>query len=63
MTAFDYRDKILIVLSTTSSGAFIISSASVGGTPVGIASVSFTLIFSLATEIITKILSIKRSKK
>ena len=40
---------------------FIISS--VVGTPVGIASASFNLIFSLTTGIITKILTITRNKK
>ena len=52
VTAFDYIDKILIVLSATSSEVCIISSASVVGAPVGITSTSFTLIFSLATVII-----------
>ena len=61
--AFDYIDKILIVLSATSSGACIISSASVVGAPVGIASTSFTLFFSLTTGIIKKLLSITESKK
>ena len=45
VTAFDYIDKILIILKATSSGVCIISSASVDGAPVGIASASFTLIF------------------
>ena len=63
VTAFDYIDKILIVLSATSSGVCIISSASVAGAPVGIASASFTLIFSLTTGIIKKLLSITRNKK
>ena len=45
ITAFDYIDKILIVLSATSSGVCIISSASVAGAPVGIATASLTLIF------------------
>ena len=40
VTAFDYIDKILIVLSATSSGVCIISSASVVGAPVGIARAS-----------------------
>ena len=40
-------DKILIVLSATSSGVCIDSSESVAGAPVGIASARFTLIFSL----------------
>ena len=45
VTAFVYVGKILIVLSAASSGVCIISSASVVGAPVGIASASFTLIF------------------
>ena len=45
VTTFDYIDKILIVLSVTSSAVCIISSASVVGTPVGIASARFTLFF------------------
>ena len=56
-------EKVLIVLSATSSGVCIISSASVVGAPVGIASASFTLIFSLTTGIIKKLLSITRNKK
>ena len=63
ITAFDYINKISIVLSETSIGVCIISSASVVGVPVGIASASFTLIFSLTTEIIKKLLSITRNKK
>ena len=63
VTAFDYIDKILIVLSATISGVCIISFESVVRASVGIASASFTLIFSLATEIIKKLLSITRNKK
>ena len=63
ITAFDYIDKILIVLSATSSGVSIISFTSIIGAPVGIASASFTLIFSLTTGIIKKLLSITRNKK
>ena len=62
-TTFDYIDKILIVLSTRSSGVCIISSASVVGAPVGIASAGFNLFLSLTTGIITKLLSITRNKK
>ena len=54
---------ILIVLSGTSSRVCIISSASVVGAPVGITSASFTLIFSLTTVIIKKLLSITKNKK
>ena len=60
VTTFDYIDKILIVLS---SGVCIISSASIVGAPAGLASANFTLIFSLTTGIIKKLLSITRNKK
>ena len=54
VTAFDYIDKILIVLRATSSGVSIISFASIVGAPVGIASARLTLIFSLTTGIVKK---------
>ena len=49
VAAFDYIDKILIVLSATSGGVSIISFTSVVGAPAGMASANFTLIFSLTT--------------
>ena len=63
VTAFDYIDKVLIVLSATSGGVSIISFTSIIGAPVGIASASFTLIFSLTTGIVKKLLNITRNKK
>ena len=63
VTAFDYIDKVLIALSATSSGVSAISFTSVVGAPVGIARASFTLICSLTTEIVKKLLSITRNKK
>ena len=51
VTAFDYIDKILIVLSATSSGVSIILFTSIVGAPVGIASASLTF-FSLTTGIV-----------
>ena len=45
VTAFDYVDKILNVLSTTSSRVCIILSASIVGAPAGKVSASLTLIF------------------
>ena len=62
VTAFNYIDKIFIVLSATSSVVCIISSASIVGTPTGIASAILTLIFSLTTRIIEKSLSIATNK-
>ena len=65
VTIFDYIDKILIVLSATTGGISIISFTTTIGAPVGIASASFTLIFSITTGIIKKLLSttIKKKKK
>ena len=60
---FDYIDKVLIVLSATTSGVSIISFTSIVGAPVGIASASLTLIFSLTTGIVKKLLNITRNKK
>ena len=63
VTVFDYIDKILIVLSATSRGASIISFASIVGAPIGIASASLTLTFSLTTGIVKKTQNITRNKK
>ena len=64
VAAFDYiDDKVLIVLSATSGGVCIISSASALRAPIGITGASFTLIFSLTTRMIKKLLSITRNKK
>ena len=52
VTAFDYIDKILIVLSATTGGVCIVSHATIVGAPVGIASAGFTTVFSLTTGII-----------
>ena len=54
VTIFDYYDKILIILSVTSSGISIISFASAIGVPAGIASICFTLFFSITAGIITE---------
>ena len=62
VSAFDYIDKILIVLNATTGGVCIISHATVVGAPVGIASAGFTIVFSLATGII-KLLKTTRNKK
>ena len=63
VAAFDYIDKVLIVLSATSGGVSIISFTSIVGVPVGIASASLTLFFSLTTGIVKKLLNITRNKK
>ena len=63
VTIFDYIDKILIVLSAATGGISIILFTTTIGEPFGIESASFTLIFSLATGIIKKLLNITRNKK
>ena len=63
VTTFDYIDNILIILSATSSRVSIILFTSIIGVPVGIASASLTLIFSLTTAIVKKVLNITRNKK
>ena len=63
VTIFDYIDEILTILSVTASGISIISFTSVIGRSVGILSASFTLIFSLLTGIIKKLLNMTRKKK
>ena len=63
IAAFDYIDKTFIVLSTTRREVSTSSFASVIGPPAGIASASFTLVFSSRTGAIKKVLKIARNKK
>ena len=64
VTGFDHVDKVLIILSATSTGVSIISFITIVGAPLGIASGSFSLIFSLATRIVKKITEyIKKEKE
>ena len=63
ITAFYYIDKILIFSSAATGGVSIISLTSFVGAPVGIASTSFTLIFSLTSVRVKKLLNITRKKK
>ena len=63
VAAFDYIDKILIVLSATSGGVSIFSSASFAGAPVGIAGTNFALFFSLTIGIIKKITDYNKKQK
>ena len=63
VAVFDYIDQALIVLSATSGGVSIILFTSIVGAPVGIASASLTLLFSLTTGITKKLLSTARKKR
>ena len=53
----------MILLSATSGGVSIISFTSIALAPVGMAYASVTLIFSLTTGIVKKLLNITRNKK
>ena len=61
--AFDHFDKNLIVLSAASGGISIICFTYIIVVIVGIASASFSLIFSLTTGVIKKLLKITINKK
>ena len=61
--ALGYTDKTLIVLSATSGGISITSFTSVMWIPAGVISASVTLVFSLITGIIKKLLKETRKKK
>ena len=63
VTFCDYFDKFLIVLSATSGSISIASFATVIGTPIGIASASVSLTFSLSTGIVKKLLKTTRTKR
>ena len=55
IASFSYFDKPLIVLSATSGSIAVASFATVIGTPVGIASASLSLAFSLSTGLVKKL--------
>ena len=59
----DYFDKSLIVLSATSGSVSIALFGTVTGTPLGIASASLRLTFSLFTGVVKKLLKTTRNKK
>ena len=63
LAVFDYINQALIVLGATSGGVSIISLTSIVGAPVGIASASLTVFFSLTTGIAKKLLNIRRKKR
>ena len=63
IASFDYFDKSLTVLYTINGSISIASLATVIGAPVGIASASFNLAFSVPTDIVKKLLKTTRIKK
>ena len=63
IVAFDYADKIFITLSASFGTLSIASQATIAGIPVGIAGASLTLIFTITTGVVKKLLNITRKKK
>ena len=62
VAVFDYIGQALIVLSSTSGGVSIISFTTIIRAPVGIASASLPLFFSLTTGIVKKLVNVTRKK-
>ena len=63
IVAFDYADKPFITLSASFDTLSIASHATIIGIPVGIAGASLTLIFTVTTGVVKKLLNITRKKK
>ena len=63
IVAFDYADKLFVTLSGSFGTLSIVSHATVVGIPVGIAGASLTVIFTVTTGAVKKILNITRKKK
>ena len=63
IVTFDYADKLFIALSASFGTLSIVSHATVVGITVGIAGASLTVIFTVTTGVVKKILNIKRKMK
>ena len=63
IASLDYFDKSLMVLSVTTGSISIAPFATVVGAPVGIVSAIFSLVFSISTGIVKKLLKTTRNKK
>ena len=63
IVAFDYADKLFITLSASFGTLSIASDATIVGIPVGVAGASLTLIFTVTTGVVKKLLNITRKKK
>ena len=63
IVAFDYADKLFITLSASFGTLSIASHAAIVGIPVGIAGAYLTLIFTVTTGVVKKLLNITRKKK
>ena len=63
IAAFDYADNVFIVLTASFGTLSIVSHATVVRIPVGLEGASLTVVFSLTTGIVKKLLNVTRKKK
>ena len=63
VAAFNYADKVFIVLSASFGSLSIVSHATVVGIPVGIAGASLTLVFTACIGVVKTLLSATKKKK
>ena len=63
IAAFDYANKLFITLSASFGTLSIASHTTIVGIPVGIAGASLTLIFTVTTGVVKKLLNITRKRK
>ena len=63
IVAFDYADKVFIILSASFGTFSIASYATVVGIPAGIVGASLTLIFTVTTGVVKTLLNITSKKK
>ena len=62
IASFDYFEKFLIFLSAISGSISTASFVTVTGAPVAVASSGFSLVFSMSTGIVKKLLKITQNK-
>ena len=63
IVAFDFADKLFVTLSASFGTLSIVSYATIVGIPVGTAGASLTLIFTVTTGVVKKLINITRKKK
>ena len=63
VAAFNYADKVFIVLSASFGSLSLASHATVVGIPVGIAGASLTLVFTACMGVVKRLLSATKKKK
>ena len=63
IVSFDYAEKLFITISASFGALSIASHATVLGIPLGIAGASLTLIFTVTTGVVKKLVNMRKKKK